>query len=226
MSKWRCFASTDELDRALARHIAARLRGDIQAHGRAGLAVSGGSTPTGMFGQLSRCQLDWAKVWLTLVDERRVATDSADSNELLVRRKLLQNHATAAHFVSMATACDGSPGSLAELERQIAALPKPLTVVVLGMGSDGHTASWFPGADNLGALLNPDGEAEVAITNPVTAPHSRITLTLPAVLNSREIVVHITGEDKKALLERAGGNYPVSAIITQDLTPATIWWAP
>jgi 6-phosphogluconolactonase len=224
MSEWREFASKEELDQALANHIAGRLQADIKDCGRASLAVSGGTTPTGMFQQLSRYSLDWAKVWLSLVDERQVAVDSADSNERLVREQLLQNHAAAAHFVSMA---GGGDEDLAELQRRLAALPRPFTAVVLGMGSDGHTASWFPGAANLTALLDPDSTAEVAATEPPAAAHQRITLTLSAVLNSREIILHLTGAAKKAVLEQAVARaYPVAAVLTQDSVPVTTWWTP
>ena len=222
MSKWREFATTDELDRALARHLASRLEADLKGRGTASLAVSGGSTPTGMFQQLSRCSLDWTKVWLTLVDERQVARDSPDSNERLVREHLLQNHASPARFVGLAADPGEDPASL---QQRLRAVPRPFTAVVLGMGSDGHTASWFPGAANLPALLDPQGRAEVAATEPPTAAHRRITLTLPAILNSREIILHLTGAAKKAVLEQASARaYPVATVLDQDRTPVTVWW--
>ena len=222
MSKWREFATAEELDRALAGHLASRLEADVKNRGKASLAVSGGTTPTGMFQQLSRCAVDWGKVWLTLVDERQVERDSVDSNERLVREHLLQNHASPAHFVGLVAGTGEGPASL---QRRLAAVPRPFTAVVLGMGSDGHTASWFPGAANLAALLDPNGMAEVAATEPPKAPHRRITLTLSAVLNSREIILHLTGAVKKSVLEQASARaYPVATILSQDRTPVTVWW--
>jgi 6-phosphogluconolactonase len=101
------------------------------------------------------------------------------------------------------------------------------SAVVLGMGEDGHTASWFPQTADLAALLDPTNPADVAMTDPVTAPHRRLTLTLAAVLNSREIIIHITGESKRTVLERACANgYPVAAVLEQDTTPTSIWWSP
>ena len=106
-------------------------------------------------------------------------------------------------------------------------MPRPFSAVVLGMGGDGHTASWFPQAANLQLLLDPAATRRVALTEPVTAPHQRITLTLPAVLDSRQIILHLCGGDKRAILENAiQANYPVAAILQQNTTPATIWWAP
>ncbi len=224
MNEWHIFAGSGELDRALAEHLGKRLQTDMERHGHASLAVSGGSTPIGMFRKLSSCELDWSRVWLTLVDERRVATDSPASNERMLRENLLQNRAAAARFISLA---DNGADGVAALGRALDAIPRPFSAVVLGMGGDGHTASWFPGAANLPALLDPANPADVAETMPVTAPHERLTLTLAAVLKSREILIHITGEDKKTLLESARAEqHPVAAILQQTVTPASIWWAP
>lgn len=224
MNEWHIFADTDQLDEALAEHLAQRLRADIDREGHASLAVSGGSTPTGMFRKLSSCELDWARVWLTLVDERCVATDSPASNERLLRENLLQGGAAQAHFISLA---DQGAQGIPALSRALHSMPRPFSAVVLGMGEDGHTASWFPGAANLATLLDPTSPADVAETVPVTAPHPRLTLTLAAVLKSREILIHITGDAKKALLENArAGQHPVAAVLQQTTTPASIWWAP
>ena len=224
MNNWHRFNNTAELDRALAHHLAQRLTEDLARYGDASMAVSGGRTPTGMFGQLSRCDLDWSRVWLTLVDERCVPVESPDSNERLLRENLLQSGAAQARFISMASvAQDG----VAVLNSQIASMPRPFSAVVLGMGNDGHTASWFPGATNLAALLDPKNSAQVAETEPPTAPHRRLTLTLAAVLQSREIIIHITGPQKKAVIEQAEEReHPVAAALGQHEIPASIWWAP
>jgi 6-phosphogluconolactonase len=95
------------------------------------------------------------------------------------------------------------------------------------MGGDGHTASWFPRASNLRALLDQDSAQVVAATQPVTAPHQRMTLTLRAALDTRSLIIHITGAAKKAILESAREKrYPIAAVLEQNATAATIWWAP
>jgi len=227
MSEWREFDTREALDGALAGHLAAALRRDLAARGVASLAVSGGGTPKGMFTRLAQCELPWARVWVTLVDERWVPPDHPDSNERLVREHLLTGAASAARFVGLKTPAADARDGLAEAAGRLAALPLPLTAVVLGMGGDGHTASWFPRAGNLAELLDPAGGARLGACEPVSAPHQRITLTLPAVLDSREIALHITGADKRAVLGAAAARgYPVAAITGQTATPATIWWAP
>tara|TARA_R110001599_G_scaffold353459_2_gene592765 strand:- start:12713 stop:13387 length:675 start_codon:yes stop_codon:yes gene_type:complete len=223
MNDWHRFTSTAELDSALALHLAQRLKEDIAHYGDASLALSGGGTPVGMFKHLARCALDWSRVWLTLVDERCVTTDNPDSNERLLRDNLLQSHASQARFVSMAGA---GKDNMSAMNAQLSAIPRPFSAVVLGMGNDGHTASWFPGVANLAELLDPENTAQVAMTEPLTAPHRRITLTLAAVLESREIIIHITGAEKKAVIEQAQERgYPVAAVLEQRATPASIWWA-
>ncbi|MEP4149054.1 MAG: 6-phosphogluconolactonase [Halioglobus sp.] len=227
MNETHNFGTRAELDQALAAHVASQLSHDIETRGAASLAVSGGSTPKGFFAALSLIDLPWSKVWITLVDERWVDADSPDSNERLVRENLLQNKAAGANFIGLkASPADASLG-LVEVTRRMDTLPLPLSCTVLGMGGDGHTASWFPKAGNLAELINPQGSVLLGTCDPVTAPHQRITFTLPAVLQSGEIIVHITGTDKLAILaEAADKQYPIAAITTQNINPASIWWAP
>lgn len=224
---WRAFDTPAALDSALAAHLAQALREDIASRGAGSLAVSGGGTPVGMFRALAEATLPWEQVALTLVDERWVDTDQPDSNERLLREHLHTGPASAARIAGLKTPHPRANEGEGEASARIAGLPRPFTAVVLGMGGDGHTASWFPQAANLPRLLDSEGTELVAATEPVTAPHSRMTLTLPAVLGSREIIIHITGDDKKAVLGDAiARGYPVAAILQQRTTPVTIWWAP
>ncbi len=227
MSKWRTLDSREKLDLELAQQIALYLRRDIEQYGLASLAVSGGSTPKGMFRELSNSELDWSKVDIILVDERWVAPNNTDSNERLVRENLLQNKALNARLHGLKTSHAHPEEGISELKLRLANIARPFSAVVLGMGGDGHTASWFPQASNLKDLLDLAGTAELAATDPVSAPHQRITLTLPAVLNSRNIIIHITGNEKRAVLEEAlDAGFPIAAILEQTTTPVTIWWAP
>jgi len=227
MSEWREFGNRAELDAALAAQLAADLRADLAAHPRSSLAVSGGSTPRQMFGILSTTELDWARVAITLVDERWVDPADPDSNAALVRECLLQDRAAAASFVGLKAPGPDCVGAVAAVADAIDSLPRPFAAVVLGMGGDGHTASWFPQASNLHLLLDPTNPARVAATDPVTAPHPRMTLTLAAVLDSRHIHLHITGSAKRAVLESAvARGLPVASVLAQPHTPLTIWWAP
>ncbi len=227
MSEWREFDSRAELDAALAAQLAADLRADLATRPRSCLAVSGGSTPRNMFRALAASELDWERVAITLVDERWVDPDDPDSNEALVRDCLLRERAAAADFVGLKTPGSDCAAAVPTVAARVERLPRPFAAVVLGMGGDGHTASWFPQACNLGPLLDPGNPARVAATDPVTAPHPRMTLTLAAVLDSRHIHLHITGDAKRAVLQSAVDRAcPVASVLAQTQTPLTIWWAP
>ncbi|MBA6413458.1 6-phosphogluconolactonase [Parahaliea sp. F7430] len=224
---WQKFSDTAELDQALATQLAQELRRDLERRDAACLALSGGGTPKGMFHLLSQQALPWQRVSLTLVDERWVPREHADSNEAMLRSNLLQNAASDAHFIGLKTAHAQAAEGVEEAASRIAQIARPFTAVVLGMGSDGHCASWFPGAENLAQLLDPNRSELVAATQPPKAPHARMTLSLSAVLASQQIIIHITGTEKKAVLEEAiSKNYPIAAVLQQRQTPVSIWWAP
>jgi len=227
MSNWREFANRAALDAALAAQLAEDLRAELASRPLSSLAVSGGSTPRNMFHLLAASELDWERVAITLVDERWVEPTSPDSNEALVRSCLLQERAAAARFVGLKTPGADCAAAVAAVAASLEGLPTPFAAVVLGMGSDGHTASWFPQAANLGVLLDPANPNRVAATDPVTAPYPRMTLTLAAVLDSQHIHLHITGADKRRVLESAADRgHPVASVLAQTRTPVTVWWAP
>ena len=227
MTQWHEFEDRKALDIALATHVASSLQKDIAARGGASAAFSGGSTPRGMLAALSDTPLDWAAVDLTLVDDRWVDADHPDSNARLLAETLLVGGAASARFYPLHTV-DVSPDEGAVIaEQRIDGMQRPFSAVVLGMGGDGHTASWFPESANLAELTDTSQPAAVLATDPVTAPHLRVTLTLPAVLDTHLLVLHITGEEKRALLEEASeANYPIARILEQHEQPLHIYWAP
>jgi 6-phosphogluconolactonase len=229
-------ASPAELAQQLARHVARRLREAITTRGHAVLAVSGGKSPIAMFEQLRQQPLEWAHVSVLLVDERCVPHNHADSNTALVRTHLLQGAAQAASFVSFferlpTTLDDEALKTLADqANHRLAAQPWPMDVAVLGMGEDGHTASIFPGAPGLSRALNSSGPITWQRPSPASkAPHARLTLTLPALLATRELALSIAGASKLAVYQQASlaadESLPVSLVLNQHLTPVSVWLA-
>ncbi|GAA0887355.1 6-phosphogluconolactonase [Rhodanobacter soli] len=217
---------------ALAERVAERLRRGLAERGHAVLAVSGGSTPKGFFDRLSHEKLDWAKVQVTLVDERWVADTDERSNARLAQTTLLQHAAAAARFVPLYTG-DATPESgLATADARIDALPLPFDAVVLGMGDDGHTASFFPGGDHLAEALDLDGRARVLPMRAPGAGEPRITLSLPTLLETRALYLLVAGEKKRDLLADArlglgaAQDYPVRAVLTQQRVPVAVYWCP
>lgn len=194
----------------MARRIAAILTDAIAARGVASIALSGGRSARPVLEALSQSDLDWDKVVVTLVDERWVAPDHADSNEKLIREVLLQGPAASARFTPMKNDAADAYAGQAQVEKAFRSLPWPLDIVVLGMGDDGHTASLFPDAQELAAGLSTDA-LTLAVTPPA-APHQRMSLSAKAILSSRHIFLQIGGAAKKAVYDRAMEDGPVEEL--------------
>ncbi len=225
------FAGAEPLADALAAAVAADLKSAIAARGHALLAVSGGKTPTRFLAQLSRQPLAWEQVTVTLVDERWVAPDHARSNERLLRATLLQGAAATVHFVSLyATGFVEPETALPAIAKRIARLDRPFDALVLGMGEDGHCASFFPGGDHLAEATDPHTDALVLPMRAPSAGEPRITLTLPVVLDSRAIYLHIEGERKRRVLQDAANSaesdrtFPISQVLRNARAPLNVYW--
>ncbi len=223
------FESRPALAEALAATVASALNESVETRGGAMLAVSGGSTPTHFFEALSQRELDWSKVTITLIDERYVPETSPRSNAALVRGKLLKNNAATAEFrplyrdgVTIEQAAEMANNHWDEDDDRC-------DVVVLGMGNDGHTASFFPDATNLNTLLNPNRRSHVDVVYAQSAGEPRLTMTLAAIIPTPLIALQIEGEDKAATLKKAlaaGSTLPIKRIIDAAQTPVEIFWAP
>jgi 6-phosphogluconolactonase len=228
--KFHKFADQQTLCQKLSQRICMALQKAIAERGKASLVVSGGSTPVPLFTAMSEISMKWDRVFITLADERWVEVSDRDSNEASVRKHLMRNQAEGAHFHGLknshASAVDGEK----ECEEGLVLLPVPFDIVILGMGLDGHTASLFPGASRLNDAVDMSSGRLCMAMIPVTAPHGRMTLTLPALLDSRQIYLHLSGEEKRDVYERAlGGDsvekMPIRAVLNQDKVPVNVYWA-
>ena len=197
------YASRDQASRAAADMVAAALTADIRRSGRASLMVSGGSTPESMFRLLSEMALDWARVTVGLVDERWVGPQEAESNERLVRRHLLRAHAGAAGFIPMWMPETAHQEAASDRSAAYAPHCEAASFVVLGMGGDGHTASWFPGSRCLARATSAAASVVEAVTAPGAVTPQRLTLSGPAVNRAKGAVLLVFGEGKRAKLSEA-----------------------
>jgi len=225
------FPSPEVPAKHLADFVIECIANGIEEKNHASLVVSGGSTPKPLFEALSGRDCNWHKVSITLTDERWVETTDQESNESLVRENLLQGKAQAASFLGLknnaATAYEGEK----ECYSLLCSIPRPFDVVVLGMGNDGHTASLFPGVRRLKQAMDMRSSVNCLALSPDGSAHERMTLTLPVLLDAKQIIIHITGPEKRKVLEQAMTDgpeteMPVQAILKQRKTPVQIYCAP
>ncbi|WP_333868385.1 6-phosphogluconolactonase [Cypionkella sp.] len=207
----------------LADRLASDLREELFAQGRASFSVPGGTTPGPVFDILSAVSLDWANIAVVLNDERWVGEDSPRSNTALLRARLLVDKAAAAQLLPLYAPTEMPEAALADLSAAIAP-HLPLSVLLLGMGADMHTASLFPGADLLAEALSPDAPILLPM-RAEAAGEPRITLTAPVLAAAKNIHILITGAEKRAAIEAAWHLSPLEAPVRAVLDHATIHWA-
>jgi len=226
MIEVKAFPDRDALAEATAEVLAEAL----SQPGPKTFAATGGSTPGPTYDRLSRRDLAWADVTVTLTDDRWVDIASPLSNEAQVRGRLLVGPAAAAKFVPL-KGTGATPQADADAVEPDLGRITPFDAVLLGMGPDGHIASLFPGDPNLAAALNPKGArlclgVDMSGLEPFVP---RVSLTVRALLDARLAVVLVTGHDKRDLIEGVlnGSNidYPVAAILRQTSTPVLVHWA-
>jgi 6-phosphogluconolactonase len=207
----------------IANTIAGQLADFLRREGRASFSVPGGSTPGPVFDTLSGVDLDWANVAVFLNDERWVAEDSPRSNTRFLKERLLRGKAAGAQFVPLFAVAPQPEDRLDALSDGIRP-HLPISVLLLGMGADMHTASLFPGADRLAEALSPQAPILMAL-RAEAAGEPRITLTAPVLKGAMHIHVLITGPEKRAAIERAAHLTEIEAPIKTVLANATVHWA-
>ena len=212
------FGSRDALMAAAADRVAAALEDGVRQRGAGCAALSGGSTPEPAYALLAQRPLDWGRITFALVDERFVPPSHADSNEGMLRRALAPALAKGATLAAMYAPDRTLEQAAAAVDAAYA--PLRFDIALMGMGTDGHTASWFAGAEGLERALDPAATATVAAVRAAGAAGSaeRLTLTRAAVLGARRVVLLITGEAKlERLAQACAGTAPA---------PVAALWGP
>ena len=222
MADIETFDSREALTAAAARAIKEALAAGIEERGRASMAASGGSTPGPVYEALSgEASLAWEKVTVAIADEREVPADHEHRNGKMVRQKLLKGAAAPAAFVPL------------DAEGTLDDALFPLDVAVMGMGEDGHTASWFPQSPGLKEALEGAENAVVrTVPDPMPdgAPHERLTMTRAAITGARLPLLLVSGEKKRAVLEEAMRQgqveeMPVRALLHAPGTGLRVMWS-
>ena len=220
------FAHQADLAEAAAAAVQAALSAAIAERGAAVLVATGGRSPAPVYDLLAQAPLDWGSVTVTLSDDRFVAPTSPDSNERLVRERLLVAKAASAQFVPLSFDVANVKEAALRAEPEVKALA-PFDVMLLGMGEDGHVASLIPGSSVMDEGMNPAGErfclgVPAGVGSP---PLARVSMTMPALLQARLTLILISGETKREVVENGRG-LPVHALLEQAKAPVRVLWTP
>ena len=207
----------------LANQLAGELRTCVAHHEHASFAVPGGTTPGPVFDTLSGTDLHWDHIHVLLTDERWVPEEHERSNTRLIRERLLTGRAAMAEYIPLYAETEAPEDAIDELAAGLAN-ELPISVLLLGMGSDGHIASLFPGADRLQDALSSKAPPLMAMRAP-GAPEPRVTLTAPVLAGALSTHIVITGLDKRETLERARHASAEEMPVRVVWHDATIHWA-
>jgi len=225
------FTDAQALAAAATDAVVRALDAGLRNQGSASLAATGGRSPGLIYDALALAPLDWARVRVTLTDERWVDPSSPDSNEGLVRERLLQGRATDAHFLGLRGTAETPAAAAQAVSRAFVGWPA-LDAVLLGMGEDGHVASLFPGNPALIQGLDPDAPACIAVPQGEgrAPPQPRLSLTIRPLTSARLTLILISGAAKRAVVEQALAvgdplTFPVAAVLKSAPSTRILWTA-
>lgn len=230
--EWWEFETAKEMAGQVAGDIGFVIESAIAAHGNARIALPVSDTPDAVFEALAAAKIDWAKVTLIPTDDRLVALDEGASHYGRLEKLFAAKGATVISLVDEAALGDyREAGRLADA--RLALLEWPLDLVWLAVGSDGHTAAMYPGPDLDRAIAGPKERRAVGVrADPVPADGGgeRVTLTGAALASARTVMIVITSDDRKALVEQAIGEGPLSSksigrVLAEIEVPIDIYWS-
>ncbi|WP_298912007.1 6-phosphogluconolactonase [uncultured Algimonas sp.] len=219
----RYFSDLDDLVHAATAHLSGTLAKALDARGRASLMLSGGSSPEPVYRRLAQEPLAWDGVGVGLVDERWVPRGHPASNADFVQNCFEDSPADRALFVPLHNGHERAAEGLEAAEQALALLAQPFDICVMGMGLDGHTASWFPRSMGLDAALDADGDARVAAVDARGCEGAgeitqRMTLTFAAVAAARHTVLLLSSWEKLDVFRAAADldvrDAPVKALLS------------
>jgi 6-phosphogluconolactonase len=230
--EWWEYEDTAELAEAIAGDVGFVIESAIDARGSAVIALAGGKTPLPAYEKLAKAKIDWKKVTIIPTDERIVPLGDALSNVTALAKIFLPKGARVMPIVPKATDDYKAAGRSADALMQD--LHWPLDLCLLGVGADGHTASIFPGADFDEALNGPKERRALGVMPdplPPEAPVARVSLSRQGIVTARALMIAVTGNDKRKVIEQAikqgpASSYPIGRVLADAELPVDIHWAP
>ncbi len=229
--EWWDYDDAGEMAAAVAGDAQFIIESALDARGQAVIALPGGKTPLAIYDKLAGARLDWKRVTILPTDDRLVPMGDALSNITAIARIFLPKGVRVLPITSEAAADYKAAGRAADARLQD--VHWPLDLCVLGMGADGHTASIFPGPDFDEAVAGPKERRAVGLMPdplPPEAPVARVTLTRAAISSARALMIAITGQEKRDVLERAikdgpMSSYPIGRVLAEVDLPVDIHWS-
>ena len=230
--EWWDYDDVAELATAVAGDIGFIIESAIDARGAAVIALAGGKTPLPIYEKLAAAKLDWKRVTIIPGDERIVALGDPLSNVTNLAKTFLPRGARVLPIVPNAAADYKVAGRSADALMQD--LHWPLDLCLLGVGTDGHTASIFPGPDFEEAVNGPKERRALGVMPdpmPLDAPVPRVTLSLAAITSAKSLLVAVTGKEKRKVIEAAikqgsSSQFPIGRALAGTELPVDIHWAP
>ena len=230
-AEWWDYDDAEELAAAVAGDVGFIIESALDARGQALIALPGGKTPIPIYEKLAKAKLDWKKVTIIPTDDRHVAMTDPLSNAAMIAKAFLPKGARVLPITTDKAADHRMAGKAADARLQ--ELHWPLDLVWLGVGADGHTASIFPGPDLDEALNGPNARRAVGVLPdplPADAPVARVTLTKAAIISARTLMLVVTGNDKRKLIERAiedgaSSNIPIGRVLAEADQAIDIHWS-
>ena len=229
-AEWWDYETMDELAEAVAGDVGFIIDSALDGHDRALIALPGGTTPLAALTKLAAQKRKWKDVTIVPTDDRIVDVTSDLSNVAMLAKLFLPLGARVIPLTG-ATAADYKMSGKAA-DARLADLPWPPDLVWLGMGTDGHTASIFPGPDLDEALNGPKERRALGVMPdplPPEAPVARVTLSKAAILSARTLLITIAGAEKKDVLERAiaegvASPTPIGRVLGESELALDIHW--
>jgi len=223
------FASRSLASGAAAQRIAKAIESGLADTPKASIVVTGGSTPEDCYRMLANTALSWGRVLITLSDDRCVPVDHDASNAGMIQRSLIANHAAEAELVTIYDQDRPERDQCELFETKLKSIHLPFEISLLGIGNDGHIASLFADVEQIAEGLNAESDRNCMLIETSASPHRRISLTMPAILNSRELLLLFFGDTKRDVYEQSKlpeSAYPLSRLLLQQQTPVHTIWAP
>jgi len=230
-AEWWEYDSLDELADAVAGDVGFIVESAVDARGASLIALPGGTTGPAIFPKLASQKLQWKRVTVIPTDDRLVPMDDDRSNVRAIAKTFLP---TGARVIPIAAEIEDYKLAGNSADARLQDLPWPPDLVWLGMGKDGHTASIFSGPDLQDALDAPKARRAIGVNPdpmPADAPVPRVTLTRASILAARTILITISGDEKRAVLEQAiadgqSSRVPIGRVLAEVDQPIDIHWCP